>query len=187
MIVIMSLIILLFLIIIIFSFPKFSPIPYFPSNKKDKKMIIEALNLRNNQIIFDLGAGDGWVIFEAAKKAHEQRLNTRFVATEINPVLLFILYLRKLFHPNRQNIVISCQSMFNCNYSSLLTMYGQGNALSLLFYLYISPWYLEKTLDNIKKQLKKFDIVSYMYPIKSLKKFKVTLKGVNEVFIYNID
>jgi len=65
-------------IIFLFSSPQLSLIPYFPSNKKDLPLIIKALNLKNNQVVFDLGAGDGIVIFEAAKLAFEKKLNTKF-------------------------------------------------------------------------------------------------------------
>ena len=52
--------------------------------------------------MIDLGAGDGIVIFKAASQAFQKRLNTKFIAVEINPVLILILYLRRLFHPNKK-------------------------------------------------------------------------------------
>ena len=81
MIIFLLLILFVLFIISLFSSEKFSPIPYFPTNKKDIPAIIKALKLRNDQIIFDLGAGNGIVIFEAAKKAIN--LNTQFVAIDI--------------------------------------------------------------------------------------------------------
>jgi len=142
-------IIFITVIIFIFSSKKFSPIPYFPSQPADMLLIIKALSLKNNQTIFDLGAGDGTVIFKAAEEAFQQDLNTKFVAVEINPVLILILYLRRLFHPNKKNIKIVREDIFKINFKSFL--YRQGNALSLpTIYLYISPWYLEKTISNIK-------------------------------------
>jgi hypothetical protein len=59
-------------VILLFSSKTLSPIPYFPSQKIDLPLIIKALNLQNNQTVFDLGAGDGIVIFEAAKKAYQK-------------------------------------------------------------------------------------------------------------------
>ncbi len=83
----MEIIILLGVIfgIIYFAFSStFSPIPFFPTNRKDIPLIIDAMNLSNNQIVFDLGAGSGRVIFAAARKAHELGLDTKFVAIDIN-------------------------------------------------------------------------------------------------------
>lgn len=177
------LLVLLISIIFLFSSPKLSPIPYFPSQPIDIPLIVKALNLKNNQTVFDLGAGDGIVIFKAAQQSYKQKLSTKFIAVEINPALILILYLRRLFHPNKKNIKIVRDDIFKMDFSSHL--YRQGNALSLpTFYLYISPWFLEKTIKNCKLKIGNFSVVSYMYPIKSLKKKESIMQGKNKIFIY---
>jgi len=168
-------------IIFLFSSKTLSPIPYFPSQQVDIPLIIKALSLKNNQTVFDLGAGDGIIIFEAAKSTFERNLNTKFVAVEINPILILVLYFRRLFHPNRKNIKIVRDDIFKMNFSKFLT----SNSSILTFYLYISPWYLEKTILNVKKQIHQFKTVSYMYSIKSLKKEEKISKGKNNIYIYS--
>lgn len=176
-----GLIIFLFVIIIIFSFPRFSPIPYFPSNGKDIPLILAALNLKRNQTIIDLGAGDGIVIFKAAERALQNKLNTKFIAVEINPVLLLVLHIRRLLHPNRKNIKIVNTDIFSMNYSQLTTNHYPLTT----FYIYISPWFIEKTVLNITKQIKNFDLVSYFYQVKCLPKYKEELKeGVHKIYRY---
>ena len=173
--------IVLLSIIIIFSFPRFSPIPYFPSNGKDMPLILKALNIRDNQTIIDLGAGDGIVILKAAERAFQNKLNTQFIAVEINPVLLLILHIRRLLHPNRKNIKIINTDMFSMNYSSLITSHYS----LATFYIYISPWFIEKTVTNISKQIKNFDLVSYFYQVKCLSKNKEELKrGIHKIYRY---
>lgn len=169
---------IVFIIIVLFAFPQFSPIPYFPSNKKDLRLIIKAFNLQNNQTVIDLGAGDGLVIFAAAQEAYKKKLHTNFIAVEINPILILIMHIRKFFHPNRKNIKVMYGNIFNMNFQSLIT-----NHQSLVYYLYISPWYIEKTLINIKNHFDHFSLVSYMYPVKSLAKKEKRIKG-NEHDIY---
>ena len=170
---------LILIVIIIFSFPQFSPIPYFPSNGKDIPLILEALNLRKNQTIIDLGAGDGIVIFQAARKALQDKLNTKFIAVEINPVLLFILYIRRLFHPNRNNIQIVKRDMFTMSYTNLTS------STNVTFYIYISPWYIDKTVQNITKQIPSFDLVSYFYEVKSLQTHNQERQiGVHDIYSY---
>ncbi len=183
------LIIVVFIIISLFAFPQLSPIPYFPTNKKDLPLIIKALlpiasEPDRFRTIIDLGAGDGIVIFEAAKKAYQEKLNIQFVAVEINPVLILILHLRRLFHPNKKNIKIIWGDMFKFNFQTFL--YGQGNALSLpTFYLYISPWFLEKVAEEIKTQISNFKIISYMYKIPLWeKRLRKILSGKNKIFVY---
>ncbi|KKQ23463.1 MAG: putative rRNA methylase family protein [Candidatus Roizmanbacteria bacterium GW2011_GWC2_37_13] len=172
--------VVLLILILIFSSKTLSPIPYFPSQPVDIPLIIKALKLRNGQTVFDLGAGDGIVIFEAAKEAYRKKLNTTFVAVEINPVLILVLHLRRLFHPNRKNIKIVMGDMFKIY---LMNFINFKNFITI--YLYISPWFLEKTIYNIKKQFETFRVVSYMYSIKSLKKKEKIIRGKNRIFTYN--
>lgn len=173
--------IILITVIFLFSSAKLSPIPYFPSNKKDLPLIIKALNLKNNQTVVDLGAGDGVVIFEAAKKAYQKNLNTNFIAIEINPVLILILHLRRLFHQNRKNIKVIYEDMFKLNFMNFINFKN-----FITFYLYISPWYLEKIIKNLKLKIKNFSVVSYFYPIKSLKNKEKVIKGKNCIFLYHL-
>ncbi|MCX6730404.1 MAG: hypothetical protein NTZ55_01000 [Candidatus Roizmanbacteria bacterium] len=179
-------IIAIFIVIIIFSFPQFSPVPYFPSNSKDMWRILEALAIRNDQTIIDLGAGDGIVIFQAAKESYSKKLNTRFIAVEINPILLLVLHIRRLFHPNRTNIRIVNRDMFVMDYSKLTsTDLGKFQPV-LTFYIYVSPWFIEKTVLNIVKQIKIFDLVSYFYQVKCLPKHKEKIEvGVHSIFTYS--
>jgi len=176
---------LIFVIIIIFSFPQFSPVPYFPSNIKDMSLILKALNVRANQTIIDLGAGDGVVIFEASQQAFKKKYNTQFYAIEINPVLLLILHVRRLFHANRKNIHIINKDMFTLNYSRLIPAKQSLLQQNTTFYLYISPWFIEKTVINIASQINKFDLVSYFYQVKFLPKHTESREnGVHSVFSY---
>ncbi len=177
---IVGLSIFLFFIIIIFSFPQFSPIPYFPTNSEDLSLIIKTLSLKNDQIIIDLGAGDGVVIFETARVAINRRLRTKFIAVDINPVLILIMHIRRFFHPNKRNIKIIWVDLFKLNYSSLTTNYQPLTT----FYLYVSPWLIEKIISKIKKDIEEFDVVSYFYPIKSLKKKEKITQGKNKIFSY---
>ena len=175
-----ALLIFVFLIIIIFAFPQFSPVPYFPSNHKDRELILKSLNLQNNQLVIDLGAGDGWVIFAAAQLSLTKKLNTQFIATEINPFLLLILYCKSFFHPNRKNIQIKYFDIFKNNYQSLTT-----NHKSLItFYLYLSPWLIAQIEEKIKKIKNKKTVVAYYYALKNTHP-KQTIQGTNKIFIYN--
>jgi len=173
---------LFLVIVIIFAFPRFSPIPYFPSNPKDMPMIVEALGLRNGQTVIDLGAGDGIVIFKSASKAYHEALDTKFIAVEINPVLLLILGIRKLLHPNGRNIRIVRADMFTLDYRKLL---GPKSQSDVTLYLYISPWLIEKTIGNARKHMKKFNIVSYFYEVPGIRPAE-RKNGIHKLFRYRI-
>lgn len=171
--------IIIIIIIFIFSSPRLSPVPYFPSNAKDIDIIIESLSLSNGQTVIDLGAGDGLVIFEAAEMAERKGLDTKFVGVEINPVLFAIMSIRRLINRNRDNIHIVFGDMFTMNFDKIL-----DPKKSTLFYLYISPWHMEKTIQNVKWQIQRFTVVSYMYEVKPLGKSQKQVEGLNRIFIY---
>jgi len=182
-----SIFLILFIIIAIFSFPQFSPIPYFPSNRKDLQLIIKALKLQNNQTVIDLGAGDGVVIFAAAKTAYEKKLDTKFIAVDINPVLLFVMNIKKIFYPNRQNIKIIYGDMFNMKFKSPLQSKQKSKLIdNITIYLYISPWYIEKVIKNLKLKIKNFHVVSYMYPIPGLQPKSVIKGKIHSIHNYEI-
>jgi hypothetical protein len=169
---------IVFAVIVIFSFPRFSPIPYYPSNRKDLGLIIKALDLKNNQTIIDFGAGDGTVIFAGAKTALGKKLSIQFIAVDINPVLVLIMHIRRFFHPNKKNIKIVWGDMFK---GSLINFKINDPTI----YLYISPWYIDKVINGVTDNFKKYRIVSYMYPVKSLKE-KEVIKGINKIYRYDI-
>jgi 16S rRNA A1518/A1519 N6-dimethyltransferase RsmA/KsgA/DIM1 with predicted DNA glycosylase/AP lyase activity len=143
-------------------------------------LILDALHIRNNQTIIDLGAGDGIVIFEAATEAYRKKLNTQFYADEINPILLAIMWIRRLFHPNRHNIHLIARDMFIMNFGQLPT-----RATDITFYIYISPWFIEKTIHNIQKQVPNFSLVSYYYQVKNLPHHREKkTEGIHKIYSY---
>lgn len=168
--------ILLLGVIIIFAFPQFSPIPYFPSNMHDMPIIVKALALKNGHIVFDLGAGDGVVIFKAAEQAKKHNLNTRFVAVEINPVLVFILHLRRLLHPNKRNIEVVWGDLFTFDYKRFVK-----DAQEVTAYLYVTPRLIPRILEAVRKSVGKFRAVSYYYSLAEDMKPQYT--GVHKVFV----
>ncbi len=154
-----------------------SPIPYFPSNKKDIKNIVRSLQLADDQIVYDLGAGDGIVIFAAATEAYRKKLNTQFVAVEINPVLIVIIWLRRLIHPNCKNIKVMYGDIFKMRYEQY--------EMRSTYFTYISPWFLDKVFKNTKRQVSKALFVSYFYPIPHQRASR-TIKGIHPTYIYKI-
>lgn len=177
---------LLLAIIIVFAFPQFSPIPYFPSNKKDLSLILKALDIQKDQTIIDFGAGDGMVIFAAATEAYIKNLNTRFIALDINPILTVIMHLRRILHPNRKNIVIMRTNMFTLDIERLLTYVPSTRDRLLTCFFYISPRFLEPMVEKLEKVKGKKSVVSYFYPIPRLKKSEISTKGIHAVYKYKL-
>lgn len=171
--------ILILTVIVIFAFPQFSPIPYFPSNIHDMPIILKALQLRNGQVIFDLGAGDGVVILKAAQMAKDRSQDTLFVAVEINPILVFVLHIRRLMHPNRKHITVVWGDLFKLDYRK----YTKGRK-DVTTYLYVTPRLIPSILAAVKKSVGTFQAVSYYYSLSDT--MKPLYQGVHKVFVKQI-
>jgi len=148
-------------------------------------LIVKCLNLKNNQIIIDLGAGDGVVVFSAARTALKQKLNTKFIAIEINIILIIILYIQRFFHPNKNNIRIVWGDLFKFKVQSAKFKVITQNSKLITFYIYISPWLIDQLIKNIKSEVKNFTLISYMYSVKLLAKKEIIIHGHNNIYIYN--
>lgn len=163
-------------VIVIFAFPQFSPIPYFPSNAHDMDLIVQALKLKNSMTVLDLGAGDGIVIFRAADQALTRKLDTEFVAVEINPILVAILHIRRLMHPNRRRIRIIWGDLFRMDYAPLVK---QGR--KALVYIYVTPRLIPSILESVRKTIPQFRTVSYYYSL--AKNMKPAYTGVHDIYV----
>jgi hypothetical protein len=232
--------------IIYFLSRRLSPIPYFPTNKKDLSLIVATLlsnslldkNKSSNQIqdtsniIIDLGAGTGTVIFPAALEAYKrevlplkiaggptprrfapgaiaggdavpfrsfseggregqalikietsQKITTQFYAVEIHPLLIFIMHLKHLFHPNRKNIHILRTNLFNLNFSNLTIK--QFNNITI--YLYVGPFVMQRLKPVLQSFPKGIRIVSYMYEIPGWEKYlKEVRTGEKKLYCYEL-
>lgn len=76
---------LLFAVILVFGFVVFRGAPYVPSRKKELARAFDELYpLGEQDVLVDIGSGDGVVLREAAKR------NARAIGYELNPVLVVI-------------------------------------------------------------------------------------------------
>lgn len=227
--IIVTLLLFLIINIIYFISRTLSPIPFFPTNKKDLPLIITSLLSTHSQhkksVIIDLGAGTGTVIFPAAEEAYKrqrafslksaggapgggpagftlnkvkekrwdegatgpaqiessEKSTTQFIAVEIHPLLIFIMHLRRLLHPNRKNIHIIRADIFNTDLKKNLTL----NFKFLTLYLYVGPFVMSRLKPVLKSFPARTRIVSYMYEIPGWdKKLIKTRKGVKKLYVY---
>lgn len=139
---------LLLLGLLWFVSPKLSPIPYFPTLEQDFERIRQALNLKPGSVLFDLGAGDGKMVLRLAAK------QVKTVAVESNPYLVAIIYLRRIFHPKKQQISILWQDLFKTNLSKATHLY-----------LFVGPFLIDRIVESILKRPHPnlVTIVSYRY------------------------
>lgn len=182
---------IIFILFFILSFlyfilPSLSPIPFFPSHKKDLPLICETLlSINKRSIIVDLGAGTGTVIFETARNAYQKKQDTQFLAVEINPLLIIILYIRRFFHPYKKNIRIVHKDMLAIDYHELKAQIDSKR--SIIFYLYIGHRIIAQLKAKLDTLPGKISIVSYMYDMPDWEK-NITdkKKGMHPLYTYSL-
>jgi len=118
--------------------PLFSLIPFVPVRKKILNEIISALELNEQSILYDLGCGDGRILFAAAKA----NPHISCIGIEISPFPFLLANLKKFFNISK-NVRILYGNFFKLNISSASHVF-----------LYLFPEALDDLLPKFEKELK---------------------------------
>lgn len=156
--------IFLLMAVSLFIITDFTGAPFVPSKKEKIKTILELANIKSGEIVYDLGSGDGALIFEAALHGAQT------VGIEINPFL--VLYSR--FLAGRIGLK---------NRAAIKWMDFRKFSLSSadVVFLYLWPDTNAKLREKLERELKKgARIVSNSFPIKGW----TPLQEKNGVFLY---
>lgn len=129
---------LLLFIIIVFLFlvlsmvwPPDSPwAPWWRTNSKTARAMCHLAKITKNDIIYDLGSGDGTALLVACKE-----FGAKGVGIEIDPLRVFISKLRVKFSTSEKNIEIIRKNFFAVDISK-----------ATVVFVYLVP----KTLDKLK-------------------------------------
>lgn len=90
-----------------------SAAPWVPTRKKERRYLLEHLTVKPDQTIYDLGCGDGSMLFELASETPD----ARYIGYEISLLPLLIGYLRKLRHPRLyKNVSLRFGNLFKQSY-----------------------------------------------------------------------
>ena len=113
--------------------------PFVPSTNESTSALIRLSKLRPGMNLYDLGSGDGRLLFEAARKG------ANAYGIEINPFLVLYTKIRVLFSPYRKLITVRWGNFWNA-----LLMDSD------VVCIYLLPWRMEK-LENYRYKNKERD------------------------------
>jgi len=101
---------LLFVIYLFYYIITFvSAAPFVPSSKEASRAMIRMAQIQKGKNVYDLGSGDGRLLFLAAEKgAHT-------VGYELNFILILVTLVKKFFSPYKQRIDIRWQSLWKAD------------------------------------------------------------------------
>lgn len=75
--------------------------PFVPTRKQDMGMLFELHRFRSDEVLVDLGSGDGRVLEEAARRG------VRAVGYELNPFLVWFSRIRLSRHASRPEVYLA--------------------------------------------------------------------------------
>lgn len=111
--------------------------PYVPSSRQASRKMIELAHIKRGDRIYDLGSGDGKLLFLAAQQGA--------VATgyEINPYLVLFTKIRTYFSPYRKNIHVHWKNFWHADI-------GDADAV----FVYLIAWKMERLETLLRQRLK---------------------------------
>ncbi|MDO8514263.1 MAG: class I SAM-dependent methyltransferase [bacterium] len=94
--------------------------PYVPTHPEYFEKIAGALEIKVDDIVYDLGCGDGrLILFCARREPHAQ-----FIGIERNRLLVAYARTRKLMTGNPSNVSFRCKDFFDVNFSEATCIYS---------------------------------------------------------------
>ena len=156
----MILLLFFFVFILIFLFfwwifPLFfHGIPWQPTDMKRVKRMLEMAELKPNEILYDLGCGDGRILLYAAQKYH-----TQAVGVEINPWLYALTWFRIFFHGLNRRVKVRLDNIHDVSLQ-------KADVVTIFLYQHVNDRLKEKFLRELKPGSR---IVSYVWILKDWK------------------
>jgi ubiquinone/menaquinone biosynthesis C-methylase UbiE len=131
--------ILLFILISLWMLiPALYGLPLVPTKPERIRKALKLVNLRPNQILYDLGAGDGRVLFIAARE-----FGSKAVGIEIGPVQCMLIWLRIKVSGLENQIQVRWADFYKADLS-------QADVI----YVYATSEEVVKLAPHLEKQLK---------------------------------
>ena len=142
--------------------------PWIPTRRREVDRILTFAELRPGQIFYDLGSGDGRLIFKAAQKYHAQAIG-------IELSLLPYLYskIKQLFGHNPQ-IQIKFKNLFKENLSQ-----------ADIVFIYLMPSQYPRLIKKLRTELKPgAKVITAAWPIDEWTPLKTDKPGEDDIALY---
>ena len=144
--------------------------PLVPSKPAVSKRMIELLNLKPGQQLYDLGSGDGRLLILAAKQG------ARAVGIEVNPYILVYSVVKALIAGQLGKISFQWGSYWGKNIKA-------ADAIAV----YAMPYAMSRLSQKLRTELKAgTPVVSNSFQIPGLKLVKKEQIGKDTLYLYRI-
>lgn len=124
---------LFLILVVIMGFAVFFGPPYVPTHRKQLEKLFKYLNLTGDDVLLDLGSGDGVVLREASKYIKKG------IGYELNPILVLIA---NILNMRYSNIKSHCRNYLRADFPDGVT----------IFYVFT----VDKIIDSLEKKIKQY-------------------------------
>jgi hypothetical protein len=149
--------------------------PWVPTRKKDLDRLISLAGIKDGDLIYELGSGDGRILFEIVK---QYSVDARGVEISLAPYLYSKMksWITNtiIVHKMKGRVRIKYQNLFQTNLSS-----------ADLVICFLMPKTIEKLEKKFASELKKgAKVISYVFPMKSYLPVVVSKPDESSIGIY---
>lgn len=160
---------LLFAVVIIFGFVVFRGAPYVPSRKKElAKAFDELYPLGRDDVLVDIGSGDGIVLREAAKR------QARAIGYELNPVLVLVSRLLSRQQPLVETYLADFWFVKLPPETTVVYVFGESRDITKM---------ASKVADEARRLKKPLAFISYGFIVPNVKH----VKKVGAYYLYRFN
>ena len=111
--------------------------PYVPSTTSVSEVMIQLASIKKGEKIFDLGSGDGRLLFMASK------LGATAIGLEINPYLVLLSNIKSLFSTHRKTVRTYWKNFWRADYKT-----------ADVAFVYLLPWRMKQLEKKLLKEMK---------------------------------
>lgn len=153
-------------------------VPYVPSSRKVTKELMKLAHFKKGDVVYDLGCGDGRLLFAAENFARKHKTKIQTKGYEAAPFPYLLARFKKWFF--QSNIQLNFQNFFQGNFKN-----------ADVIFCYLGPEVMAKLLPKFKKECRKGTrIYSNTFQMKGMEPTQVWprnhQKNLPSLYLYQI-
>ncbi|KKR08273.1 MAG: hypothetical protein UT32_C0002G0036 [Parcubacteria group bacterium GW2011_GWC2_39_14] len=165
------LLLIIFIFAITFAYAGIRGAPWAPTKKNDVPRFLELADIKGGEKVYDLGCGDGRLLFAAAEKGAE------VIGYEISLLPYLIAKIKQFSFVKKEHTRIFFKDFWHVNLAE-----------ADLVYFFLMPKIYDKLKAKFEKELKPGSrVIAYVWPIEGWTPIKVsTLENAQKIYLYKI-
>lgn len=111
--------------------------PYVPSTTSVSEIMIKLAHIKKGETVYDLGSGDGRLLFLASK------LGAKTIGLEINPYLVILSNIKALFSSHRKTVRTYWKNFWRADFRN-----------ADVAFVYLLPWRMKQLEKKLLSEMK---------------------------------